>query len=92
MLDLRFLRANFEEVKQKLQHRGEDLTDFERFEQLDRRRRELIAQAEELKNKRNDVSQQIALLKREKKTRIISLLKCARLVIELKYLMMNCAK
>lgn len=67
MLDLKFLRANFEEVKQKLQHRGEDLADFERFEQLDRRRRELIAQAEELKNKRNDVSQQIALLKREKK-------------------------
>lgn len=67
MLDLKFLRANFEEVKQKLQHRGEDLADFEQFEQLDRRRRELIAQAEELKNKRNDVSQQIAMLKREKK-------------------------
>ncbi len=28
MLDIKFLRTNFEEVKAKLQHRGEDLTDF----------------------------------------------------------------
>lgn len=27
MLDLKFLRTHFEEVKQKLQHRGEDLAD-----------------------------------------------------------------
>jgi seryl-tRNA synthetase len=67
MLDVKFLRANFQEVKEKLKHRGEDLTDFERFEELDRKRRELIAQAEELKSKRNETSQQIAVLKREKK-------------------------
>jgi len=67
MLDLKFLRANFAEVKEKLKHRGEDLTDFARFEELDTKRRELIAKAEELKNKRNEVSQQIAVLKREKK-------------------------
>lgn len=67
MLDLKFLRANFTEVKEKLKHRGEDLTDFARFEELDTKRRELIAKAEELKNKRNEVSQQIAVLKREKK-------------------------
>ena len=28
MLDMKFLRRNFEEVKAKLQHRGEDLTDL----------------------------------------------------------------
>ncbi len=39
MLDIKFLRTNFEEVKAKLQHRGEDLTDFGRFEELDTRRR-----------------------------------------------------
>ena len=66
MLDIKFLRANFQEVKEKLKHRGEDLTDFERFEELDGKSRELIAQSEELKNKRNEVSQQIAILKREK--------------------------
>lgn len=66
MLDLKFLRTNLAEVKEKLKHRGEDLTDFTRFEELDQKRRELIAKAEELKNKRNEVSQQIAILKREK--------------------------
>ncbi|MED3927289.1 serine--tRNA ligase [Priestia megaterium] len=66
MLDLKFLRANFNEVKEKLKFRGEDLTDLGRFEELDAKRRELIAQTEELKSKRNEVSQQIAKLKREK--------------------------
>ncbi|MED4050571.1 serine--tRNA ligase [Priestia megaterium] len=66
MLDLKFLRANFNEVKEKLKFRGEDLTDLGRFEELDAKRRELIAQTEELKSKRNEVSQQIAQLKREK--------------------------
>jgi seryl-tRNA synthetase len=67
MLDIKYLRANFEEVKKKLQHRGEDLADFDKFEELDAKRRELIAQSEQLKNKRNEVSSQIAALKREKK-------------------------
>ncbi|MBS4175905.1 serine--tRNA ligase [Bacillus sp. FJAT-49736] len=66
MLDIKFLRANFEEVKGKLQHRGEDLTDFEKFEELDTKRRELISVTEELKSKRNEVSQKIAQMKREK--------------------------
>jgi seryl-tRNA synthetase len=67
MLDLKLLRANFEEVKAKLQHRGEDLTDLGTFEELDRTRRELILEVEQLKSKRNEVSQQVAVLKREKK-------------------------
>lgn len=67
MLDIKLLRANLEEVKGKLQHRGEDLTDFGRFEELDTKRRDLLVQTEELKGKRNEVSQQVAVLKREKK-------------------------
>ncbi|MCA1032987.1 serine--tRNA ligase [Bacillus timonensis] len=67
MLDVKVLRADFEEVKAKLQHRGEDLTDLGRFEELDRKRRDLIAETEVLKSKRNEVSSQIAVLKREKK-------------------------
>ncbi|SFB26561.1 MULTISPECIES: serine--tRNA ligase [unclassified Bacillus (in: firmicutes)] len=67
MLDLKHLRNNFEEVKELLKHRGEDLTDLGKFEDLDVRRRELIVEAEQLKSKRNDVSQQVATLKREKK-------------------------
>jgi seryl-tRNA synthetase len=66
MLDLKHLRANFEEVKEKLKYRGEDLTDLGKFEELDKRRRTLITEAEELKGKRNEVSQKISVLKREK--------------------------
>ncbi|MFS1516849.1 serine--tRNA ligase [Bacillus sp. SM2101] len=67
MLDLKVLRGNFEEVKEKLTFRGEDLTDLGRFEELDQKRRELIVKTEELKSKRNEASQQVAMLKREKK-------------------------
>ncbi|HJV18142.1 MAG TPA: serine--tRNA ligase [Bacillales bacterium] len=67
MIDLKYLRANFNEVKEKLQHRGEDLTDLGKFEDLDVKRRELIVESEQLKSKRNEVSQQVAALKREKK-------------------------
>ncbi len=66
MLDIKYLRANFEDVKQRLQHRGEDLSDFGKFEGLDVRRRELLVETEALKSKRNEVSQQIAALKKEK--------------------------
>lgn len=64
---MKHLRSNFEEVKGLLQHRGEDLTDLGKFEELDVRRRDLIVEAEQLKSKRNEVSQQVAVLKREKK-------------------------
>lgn len=66
MLDVRLLRNNFEEVKQKLQNRGEDLGEFEKFGELDKRRRTLIVETEALKSQRNEVSQEIAKLKREK--------------------------
>ncbi|RJS60990.1 serine--tRNA ligase [Bacillus sp. PK3_68] len=66
MLDIKFLRNNFAEVKSRLQHRGEDLSALNNFEELDQRRRELLVETEELKSKRNSVSQQVAQLKREK--------------------------
>ncbi len=67
MLDMKYLRNNYEEIKEKLAHRGEDLHEFEHFGELDERRRELIRQSENLKAKRNEVSKQISVLKREKK-------------------------
>jgi seryl-tRNA synthetase len=66
MLDMKYLRANLEEVKNKLQHRGEDLSELDHFEELDVKRRNLLAEVEQLKSKRNEVSQQVAALKREK--------------------------
>lgn len=67
MLDMKFLRDNFEEVKAKLQHRGEDLSDFDKFGEWDHKRRQLIQESEELKAKRNEVSKEISFLKKEKK-------------------------
>ncbi|MBW8350970.1 serine--tRNA ligase [Bacillus sp. IITD106] len=66
MLDIKLLRSNLEEVKAKLQHRGEDLTDLDKFETLDQKRREAIVKVEQLKSRRNEVSQQIAKMKKEK--------------------------
>ncbi len=67
MFDIKLLRSNFQEVKEKLKYRGEDISELDRFEELDSKRRELIVESEQLKNKRNEVSAQIAQLKREKK-------------------------
>ncbi|WP_066195288.1 MULTISPECIES: serine--tRNA ligase [Gracilibacillus] len=66
MLDRKLLRNHFNEVKEKLQHRGEDLTDLDRFGDLDEKRRKLILESEELKATRNEVSKQISQLKKEK--------------------------
>src|SRR5690606_21636036 len=67
MLDVRRLRENFEEIKEILAHRDEELGDLDKFEELDRKRRVLIRETEQLKNVRNEVTKKIAELKREKK-------------------------
>ncbi|GKV67239.1 MULTISPECIES: serine--tRNA ligase [Sporosarcina] len=66
MLDSKVLRSNYEEVKEKLSKRGEDLTDFEKFGGLDERRRQILSKVEVLKAERNEVSQQVAQMKRNK--------------------------
>ncbi|RXJ01102.1 serine--tRNA ligase [Anaerobacillus alkaliphilus] len=66
MLDVKLLRANFGEVKEKLENRGEKIADLDRFGDLDQRRRDLIVEGEQLKSRRNTVSQEVAQLKREK--------------------------
>ncbi|OXS73113.1 serine--tRNA ligase [Domibacillus enclensis] len=66
MLDMKYLRSHFAEVKERLKFRGEDMSAFEDFEELEKKRRELLGQTEELKSKRNTVSQEVARLKKEK--------------------------
>ncbi|MFB4163657.1 serine--tRNA ligase [Alteribacillus sp. JSM 102045] len=67
MLDVKRLRNNFDEVKQKLDKRGENVSEIDKFQELDEKRRTLIQKTEELKQRRNTVSQEVAKLKREKK-------------------------
>ncbi|HET6170036.1 MAG TPA: serine--tRNA ligase, partial [Terracidiphilus sp.] len=65
MLDLNFVRSNLERVEEKLRARGADpsalLGDFRT---LDQRRREAITQAEQLKARRNELSQQVGARKK----------------------------
>ncbi|MDN4592532.1 serine--tRNA ligase [Polycladomyces subterraneus] len=64
MLDMKLLRNQFDEVKARLQHRGEDISGLDSFQQLDEKRRELLRQTEQLKNQRNTVSREIAQKKK----------------------------
>ena len=65
MLDLSFVRANLELVEEKLRARGADpaalLGDFRA---LDKSRREAITASEQLKARRNELSQQVGALKK----------------------------
>lgn len=67
MLDRKWLRNNFDSIKNRLEKRGEDLSALNRFGNLDERRRKVIAKVEEFKAKRNEVSKQISIFKKEKK-------------------------
>ena len=66
MLDIKMIRQNVELVKEKLASRGVPEEKINEFVTLDEKRRSLLVKAEELKKLRNDVSGEIAQLKREK--------------------------
>jgi seryl-tRNA synthetase len=65
MLDLKFVRENFDQVVRMLQNRHMD-TDLTRFQELDEKRRQLLRHGEELKYRRNLASEEISQLKKEK--------------------------
>jgi len=64
MLDLKFVRSNLETIQGMLKNRGYDL-DISKFETLDRERRNRLADLEGLRHRRNEVSEQIASLKKK---------------------------
>lgn len=66
MLDPRFVRENIELLKSALQKRAADI-DLEAFAGLEQERLRLTRESEDLRNKRNVVSEEIGKLKREKK-------------------------
>lgn len=66
MLDVKMMRQNMPEVKAKLATRGVKGEVLDEFMALDEERRSLLVKSEDLKKYRNDVSGQIATLKREK--------------------------
>jgi seryl-tRNA synthetase len=64
MLDLKFIRSNLERVTEMLKNRGYDL-DISAFETVDKKRREILATLEELRHKRNKVSEEVAVMKKK---------------------------
>lgn len=65
MLDLKFIRENSDLVKQSTTNKNES-ADIDKIIELDKQRREIIADVEQLKALRNKVSEQIARKKKNK--------------------------
>jgi seryl-tRNA synthetase len=65
MLEIRWVRENIERVKSALLERGYDFP-IDQLIKLDAERREIIQEVEELRNRRNTTSSEIAKLKKEK--------------------------
>ena len=66
MLDLKLIRSNPKKVKEALEKRKAKVN-LDEILKLDQKRRELLLEADVLKEKRNTVSEEIGKLKREKK-------------------------
>lgn len=65
MLDIKFVRDNPELVLENLRKRHNPMN-LDRFMELEKQRREVIAQTEALKSERNTVSKQISQMKKNK--------------------------
>jgi len=63
MLDFKFVRENMELVEQALANRG-DATDLDQLKSDDAKRRAILFEIEELRHRRNVVSDQIAAMKK----------------------------
>ena len=64
MLDLKFVRENFERVKKSVNDRKAKV-DLDSFADLDRKRRDILPELESLRAKRNQVSSQVGRIKKE---------------------------
>ena len=64
MLELRFIRENIDLVREKTGVRGLDTAIIDRFADIDGKRLEFLGEVENLKNRRNTVSREIADLKK----------------------------
>jgi seryl-tRNA synthetase len=63
MLEIKFVRQNLDVVRQALENRGQQI-DLKVFDEADQRRRNLLAESEALRHRRNIVTEEIAALKK----------------------------
>ncbi|MCT7693686.1 MAG: serine--tRNA ligase, partial [Lactobacillus iners] len=66
MLDIKVIRENLDWAKKKLATRGIKPEELDELVAIDVKRREVLTKTETLKNKRNEVSAQIAQAKKNK--------------------------
>lgn len=66
MIDIKLIRNDFEQVKERLLTRGVDPKELDNLKEWDEKRRELIQKSEQLKKERNQTSEEIAKKKRNK--------------------------
>lgn len=66
MFDVKLLRTDLPGVQQAMRNRGSEIAELDRFTDLDRKRRELLQETEQLKSTRNKVSQEVAIRKKNK--------------------------
>lgn len=64
MFDVKLLRNDLAAVQAAMQNRGKQIEELNGFTALDLKRRELLQETEQLKNRRNTVSQEVAGRKR----------------------------
>ena len=64
MLDIKRIRDNADAVRKGLESRGADTEMVDRVAEVDRKRRALLTEVEQLKGKRNSVSKEIGALKK----------------------------
>ena len=68
MLDLKFIRENAELVKERLAARGAVPAALDELIQIDAQRRRILVEVERLKQRHNELSEQVATLKRQGKS------------------------
>jgi len=67
MLDLKLIRSEPAQVKDALKKRGQDVNNIDYILEIDGKRRKIIFDSTALKQERNEVSEEIARMKKEKK-------------------------
>lgn len=66
MLDIKYVIENLDEVIKRLNTRNGDYSYLKDLVKLDKRRKEIISENDELKNKRNTISKEIGIAKKNK--------------------------
>ncbi len=86
MLDVKRIRKNYEEVKERVEFRGKGDFGLSELKNLDEKRREVLADVEKMKNRQNTVSRQIPTLKKEGKDTSVIMDEMKKLSSEIKSL------